>query len=85
MENTYIVPADAAWDPIFSNDCWGYAIIPPPHDETVPYFLVACPKDKEDKDQETIQLCVYDSRTDALSGLDELLQAIDRGDRVFEF
>ena len=81
MKNTYILPADQVYDPIFSNDCWGYAILPP-RDEPDIHSLAACPKDEG---REPIQLCIYTSRTDALSGLDELLQAIDRGDRVFEF
>lgn len=71
---------------IFSNDCWGYAISKDEtSSDTVLYVLHACLTDN-DEDHTVIAVFGDDkAREDALFALDELLQAINRGDSVFDF
>lgn len=75
---------------IFSNDCWGYAISKVVDGDTVLYELHACqdPDNVPAGSPDKVMIGLFgddNPRENALSALEDLLQAIDRGDRVFEF
>lgn len=83
--NTVILPEKSVNDDtIFSSGCWGYAISKDEDSsDTVLYVLHACLMDEDERG--TPPIGVFGAREDALSALDKLLQAIDRGDRLFDF